>query len=80
VILHFNYEEIQALRAGARAYLGRVGGANSSALLAPSETRVHVVALIPHLAGYLLLSTIAVLRAVQGAVRALVEVIRVQLE
>jgi hypothetical protein len=80
VILHFNYEEMQALRAGARAYLGREGGATTSAVLAPSETRVHVEALLPQLAGDLSLSTLAELRAVQGAVRAVVEGLRVQME
>lgn len=80
MILHFNYEEIQALRAGARSYLGDVGAQPSSAVLAPSEGRAHVEALLPRLVGDLSFSTLAELRAVQGAVSALVESLRVQME
>lgn len=80
MILHFNYEEIQALTAGARAYLGEVGAAESSAVLAPSESRVGVEALLPRLVGDLSLHTLAELRAVHGAVATVVELLRVQME
>jgi hypothetical protein len=80
VILQFNYEEIQALRSGARAYLGRIGCAPASPVLAPSETRAHVEALLPRLAGDLSLSTLEELRGVQSAVSAVVEILRVQME
>lgn len=79
MILHFNYEEIQALRAGARSYLGDVG-TSSSSVLAPSEARARVEGLLPRLAGDLSFSTLGELRAVQGAVSALVESLRVQME
>jgi len=79
VILHFNYEEIQALKAGARAYLGEEVVA-PAAVLAPSETRAHVEALVPRLVGDLSLSTLAELRIVRTAVNAVVDGLRVQME
>ena len=80
MILHFNYEEIQALRAGARTCLGEVGSAPSSAVIAPSETRAQVEALLPRLSGDLSLSTLAEIREVQLAVSAVVEILRAQME
>lgn len=80
MILHFNYEEIQALRAGARAYLGRAGAPSAGAVLAPSESRASVEALLPKLSGDLSFSTLAELWAVQAAVEAVVEGLRVQME
>lgn len=80
MILYFNYEEIQALRAGARAYLGHDGSMTPSAVLAPSETRAHVEALLPRLEGDLSLPSLAELRVVQSAVAAVVEGLRVQME
>jgi hypothetical protein len=80
VILHFNYEEIQALRVGARAYLGHEAAVFPSAVLAPSETRAHVEALLPRLEGDLSFLSLAELRVVQSAVSAVVESLRVQME
>ena len=80
VILHFNYEEIQALRVGARAYLGREGAVYASAVLAPSETRADVEALLPRLGGDVSLATLAELRSVRRAVAAVVESLRIQME
>ena len=80
MILHFNYEEIQALRAGARSYLGEVGAQPTSAVLAPSEARAHVEALLPRLVGDLSFSTLEELRVVQGAVSTLVDNLRVLME
>lgn len=79
MILHFNYEEVQALKAGARAYLGDEV-VSPAAVLAPSETRAQVEALVPRLLGDLSLSTLAELRVVQCAVDAVVESLRVQME
>ena len=79
MILHFNYEEIQALKAGARAYLGHEV-AIPATVLAPSETRAHVEALLPRLVGDLSLSTLAELWTVQSGVRAVVESLRAQME
>jgi hypothetical protein len=80
VVLHFNYEEIQALKAGAHQCLGEVGAPQASAVLAPSESRANVEALLPRLAGDLSFSTLEELRVVQGAVSVLVESLRVQME
>ncbi|MDH3206378.1 MAG: hypothetical protein OEO79_07190 [Gemmatimonadota bacterium] len=80
MILHFNYEEIQALRAGARSYLGDVRAPSSSAVLAPAEGRARVEALLPRLQGDLSFSTLGELRAVQGAVESLVESLRILME
>jgi len=80
VILHFNYEEIQALTAGARAYLGEAGAPEAAAVLAPTESRARVEALLPRLVGDLSLYTLEELRAVQGAVATVVELLRVQME
>lgn len=79
MILHFNYEEIQALRSGARAFLGHEI-VSPAAVLAPSETRTHVEALLPRLVGDLSLPTLAELLVVQHAVHAVVESLRVQME
>lgn len=80
MILHFNYEEIQALRAGARAYLGRDGAVTPSAVLAPSAARAHVEALLPRLSGDFSVSTLEELRGVRSAVTAVVENLRTQME
>jgi hypothetical protein len=80
VILRFNYEEIQALRAGARAFLERDRGAAASAVLAPPESRARVEALLPRLAGDLSFSTLAELRHVQIGVAAIVECLRVEMD
>jgi hypothetical protein len=80
VILHFNFEEIQALRAGARQYLGDVGEHPTSAVLAPSEGRAHVEALVTRLSGDLSFSSLAELRVVQHAVSELVKNLQVQME
>jgi len=80
VILHFNYEEIQALRAGARAFLDRDAGLTPSAVLAPSESRARVEALLPQLDGDLSLDTLEELRGVQAGVTAIVEWLRVEME
>jgi hypothetical protein len=79
VILHFNYEEIQALRAGARAYLGQVTAARVI-VLAPSESRERVEALLPRLVGDLSLSTLAEVRFLESAVSTVVQSLRVQME
>lgn len=79
VILHFNFEEIQALKAGARAFLGEEVP-SPAAVLAPSETRAHVEALLPRLVGTISFTTLAELREVQSAVDAVVESLRSHME
>jgi hypothetical protein len=81
VILRVNYEEVQALRAGARMFLahaesvGRRGG-----VLAPTESRARVEALAPRLMGDLSLGTLEELRKAQTGVAAIVESLRVEME
>lgn len=79
MILHFNYEELAALRSGAEALL-ESDAADASSVLAPSETRARVEALLTLLDGDVSLSTLQALRDVQAAVNAIVEGLRVEME
>lgn len=79
MILHFSYEELTALRAGAEVYLeGET--ASGGSVMAPPRVRGHVQALLPHLHGDMSLSTLGELRGVQSAVRAVVEMLRAEME
>jgi hypothetical protein len=80
VILPCNYEEVEALRGGARALLDRPSGSSSASVLAPSESRARVEALLPSLEGDLSLYTLADLYAVRIALDAIVEHLREQME
>lgn len=80
MILHFNFEEIQALTAGARSYLGHAAAPSASSVLAPSQSRAQVEALLPRLSGDLSFTTLEELRIVQSAVRTVVASLRVQME
>jgi len=79
VILHCNYEEVEALRGGARALLGQPGS-SASAVLAPPESRARVEALLPRLVGDLSFSSLEELRGVQVAIDAIVEHLREEME
>jgi hypothetical protein len=79
VILHFNYEELTALRAGAQAFLGTEEPAGGG-VLAPPEERARVEALVPRLEGDISLSTLEELRSVEAVVAAIVECLRVEME
>ncbi len=79
MILHFSYEELRALRAGADVFLEGEGAA-TGAVLAPSESRARVEALQPLLHGDLSLSTLEELWGVQTAVTAIVECLRAEME
>ena len=79
MILHFNYEEIRALRSGARTLLGRDVG-SSSPVLAPPESRARVEALEDRLEGDVSLHTLEELRNVEVAVAAIVECLRAEME
>jgi hypothetical protein len=79
VILHFNYEELTALRAGAQAFLDREEPAGGG-VLAPPVDRARVEALLPQLEGDISLSTLEELRKVQAAVDAIVDSLRVEME
>ena len=79
MILHFSYEELMALRAGADVFLEGEGAATGR-VLAPSESRARVEALQPLLHGDLSLSTLDELWGVQTAVTAIVECLRAEME
>jgi hypothetical protein len=79
VILYCNYEEVEALRSGARALLGQPGS-SGSAVLAPPASLARVEALLPRLVGDLSLATLEELRGVQIAIDAIVEHLREEME
>ena len=79
MILHFSYEELSALKAGAHAVLDGER-ASGSPVLAPSLNRERIEALLPQLVGDLSLDTLAEAKAVQGAVRAIVDRLRIEME
>jgi hypothetical protein len=79
VILRVNYEEVQALKAGGRSLLGGDSDVPSY-VLAPTESRARVEALLPRLEGDISVGTLAELRAVGMAVDAIVEHLRVEME
>jgi hypothetical protein len=79
VILYFNYEELAALRSGARVLLGQEHAGEGS-VLAPTEERAQVEDFLARLDGDLSLSTLHELQVVQAAVRAIVDGLRVEME
>lgn len=80
MILHFNYEELTALKAGAQVFLDREDEPGSGGVLAPPAARDRVEALLPRLDGDISLSTLAELRSVETAVEAIVDCLRVEME
>lgn len=78
MILRCNYEEVRALRSGARSLLG--GDVSASTVLAPSQSRARVEALLPQLDGDLSLLTLHEVRGVALAVHAIVESLRAEME
>ena len=79
MILSCNYEEISALRQGARAFL-EGGEGDRYAVTAPTAAQAPVAALLPRLIGDLAFTTLEELRAVQVAVEAIVICLRVEME
>lgn len=79
MILHFSFEELTALKAGADAYLVEER-TSASPVLAPSEERHRVEALLPMLVGDVAVSTLQELLGVEMAVRAIIECLRVEME
>lgn len=80
MILHVNYEEVRALRSGARTLLGRDPGTSSAPVLAPPESRARVEDLERRLAGDLSLGSLEEVRNVGVAVEAIVEFLRAEME
>lgn len=79
MILHFSYEEIRALEAGARALL-EGEETDPCVVLAPPVERAHVEAFLPRLEGDISLTTLEELQAVSGAIDAIVECLHVEME
>lgn len=79
MILHCNYEELQALRAGGHSFLEEegVGSAYASAL---PESRSRVEALLPRLVGDLSVASLADARDLQDALDTIVEHLLVEME
>lgn len=81
MILRVNYEEMQALRAGARTFLARRHeGTASGGVIAPPERRARVEALVGRLDGDLSFGTLEELRQAEVAVAAIVAALRVEME
>ena len=80
MILRVNYEEIQALRAGARMFLTQGEAVAHGAIMAPPESRARVEALDSRLQGDLSFGTLDELLDVQRGVVAIVESLRVEME
>ena len=79
MIFRCNYEEVSALKLGARAVLEGCER-DLHAVVAPPEAHGHVTALLPRLVGDLTINTLADLRAVQAAVDAIVVCLRIEME
>lgn len=79
VIFRCNYEEISALKHGARALLDG-GEGDRHAVAAPPAAHAEVTALLPRLEGDLSINTLGELRTLQLAVDAIVTLLRVEME
>lgn len=80
MILYCNFEELQALRSGASAFLGLEPGSESAAVAAPPLTRSRVESLLPRLNGDLSLQTLSEQREVEAGVRAIVEFLQSEMK
>lgn len=79
MILHFNFEELSALKQGARMVLEEAGGEDSPVVAPPAE-RVHVQHLLDRLDGDLVIETLSAQRDVAQALSVIVEFLRVDME
>jgi hypothetical protein len=79
VILHCNYEELQALRSGARSLLDE-NPESRCAVAALESSKAGVEALLPHLEGDLDFHTLGELRNVASAIATIVECLRAEMD
>ena len=79
MIFRCNFEELSALRDGARTYLD-ADHASQTAVAAPPEERMLVESLAPMLTGDISLRTLGELDSIIRGVRAIVERLRVEME
>lgn len=80
MILQCNYEELRALKEGARVILASTEGADPCPVAAPPEERAEVEALVPRLEGDVTVRTLSEQRALEGAVRIIVQCLRTEME
>ena len=80
MILQCNYEELRALKQGARVFLGGGEEADTCAVAAPPEERARVEALLPRLEGDVGVPTLAEQIALETAVEAVVGCLRAEME
>ncbi|MDT8369560.1 MAG: hypothetical protein RQ745_10160 [Longimicrobiales bacterium] len=73
MIFTFTFEELQALRAGARVVLNREIGGRSTAVAAPPEVRVRVETLLGQIDGGISLHTVADQRRARAALDVIVD-------
>ena len=73
MILRCNYEQLQALRSGASAFLGLDAGIEGPGVAAPPLARSRVESLLGRLNGDLSVATLSDQRELEAAVRAVVE-------
>ena len=79
MIVHCNFEELSALKAGAHQVLeGTVP--EQGVIAAPPEERDRVAALVPHLDGDFSVNTLAEQRSLLHSVAIIVEMLRVEME
>ena len=79
MIVHCNFEELTALKAGARQVLeGHVP--EQGMIVAPPEERERVAALMPRLEGDFSVTTLREQRSLLHAVAIIVEILRVEME
>jgi hypothetical protein len=79
VILYLSYEEVQALRQGARSFL-RDEGVGQCAVAAPPAARAEVGALEERLVGDVDVITLAQQRSIASAISTIVECLRMEME
>jgi len=75
VIVTFSFEEVQALRHGARAVLEREVGGPPVAVAAPPEARVRVEQLLSRMNGHVSMRTLAEQRRTQAALSTITRVL-----
>jgi hypothetical protein len=79
VIFRCNFEELSALRNGARAFLDEYSP-EEAAVAAPPEERERVADVLPRLQGDLSIGTLREQRGIRKAVMAIVERLKVEME
>ncbi len=79
MIVHCNFEELTALKAGARQILEEYAP-EQGVVVAPPEERERVGALVPRLTGDMSVNTLAEQRSLLQAVSAIVEALRIEME